>query len=537
MRKSYIFKALVIILAIAVSYSCNILSPENIPNANSFIVGSVKGDVTLIPITAYDGVAFGGFSKRFKYQGQWHMLVTNVYNYDSQYKTTTQRSQYALIRLDSASSFTIVGENLHNSKVDNYSSRSVWYMLNDYSWNIDGTKLTYEDPNNVENSEKYYRAYNDTLGYSGNWNDNVIDSYYRTNTYNYTYTDNLIDWYYKDDETERENIIEFPLPESIGGDKDSWQGYYGLSWTGEAIFQNYIYVLGGVKITPSMSTFGTISETTIKRKRVDNALGRNDSDWEVHPVDFTAAYRNGSTIKESIKISKNKNKLFFSFSYKWNATAGSYYTVDEEIWSTTDGITWTQNSVGYDDADDIDSAFTDYTKSYTKAPLTVAALEPDWAYSSSRSSYFQSYENDFVSRSIDTSTVPTDDIKTAVSQGKTSFDVTTEDIAANAYDFDNHNNFLVSADSSSWKNILIGDDVKQSMNWLTLGDWVFEIDGQIIRFVDYDKLYTTKNSGKNYEDLFVLEKSSYYSTYTSLMNSYSQSTDLATALGYKYRAD
>ncbi len=128
-----------------------------------------------------DNVVFGGFCKRFIYQGKWHVLVDNIYHYEPTTKTLNKRSSKSLIRLNDEKDISIIDQNMNNN---------LWYFYNNDNLIIEENKIWYHQTS----SSNGHIAYGDTTSYARS--EEYGEKYPYTDLiksiYRYVYTDNLV---------------------------------------------------------------------------------------------------------------------------------------------------------------------------------------------------------------------------------------------------------------------------------------------------------------------------------------------------------
>ena len=118
-KKVYLIFSL-LILVIVLIISCkkiNILSPTYIPPETDFRLPeeTIPGHIDVTTVPAKDGEVFGGFQKKFKYQGKWYILADYMYEYIPETKTLTQKSYNVILQIDDNGNINIYAKNVDYS--------------------------------------------------------------------------------------------------------------------------------------------------------------------------------------------------------------------------------------------------------------------------------------------------------------------------------------------------------------------------------------------------------------------------------------
>ena len=103
-KKVYLIFSL-LILVIVLIISCekiNILGPTYIPPETDFRLpeDTIPCHIDVNPVPAKDGEVFGGFQKKFKYQGKWYILADYMYEYIPENKILTQTAKNVILQID-----------------------------------------------------------------------------------------------------------------------------------------------------------------------------------------------------------------------------------------------------------------------------------------------------------------------------------------------------------------------------------------------------------------------------------------------------
>lgn len=57
-------------------------------------------NIIVTPEIVKDGIVFGGYGRRFKFNNEWHILATNEYKYDPNTKILTPTYKGAILKID-----------------------------------------------------------------------------------------------------------------------------------------------------------------------------------------------------------------------------------------------------------------------------------------------------------------------------------------------------------------------------------------------------------------------------------------------------
>ncbi len=449
MKGFFLRFTLLIFIILSISCGRNILEPESMPSP----IDTIPGDIILKPIPST--TVFGGFGKRFVYQGKWHVLVNNVYNYNPNTKILTKLHGKSLIRLNDEENIEILGRDLDTVKPNNYSGHMyVWHLLESNNLVIENNIITLTSTTSVFQREIYIEG---TIGWY------TVSLYGSIDVFD---SQNSVNWDYM---REVQDLVKFPLPTAVGG-TGGWQdggidlctqGYY-------TYFKGYYYVFGGYN--SSSNGFGDeISDTYVRIKAEDALDGSEESKWEIHDREF------GREIVSNGKVSKDGETLFL------DVRGSSTYL------STTDGENWT------DDTLENYNAAVPNNNWMAGSSIAPTPLEPNWAKSTKNSYYKIDEENHYVP-------IPYDDIKAAAGRGDTSFTLTEKH--KNSY-----NNFLVSSehpdnatDIEDWKSLEIINEINSSIHWTSSPKYLFAFGDKFVRFIDYDAIGENISNGNKYRD-------------------------------------
>ena len=545
----------------------DLLGPSNIPPPTDFYVppGTIPGEVDIEPIPAPDGMVFGGFEKRFIYQGKWHVLIENTYNYDPKTKTLSKSATNSIIRLEDENNILIVAKNLNPDDRDSYSP---YIFLKNNDIVIEKNKIWRNSGDSYKNNQ--LQAF--SLSSEGEvWNSflgrfdrmsyhDKVDSLYI-----YYYTENLQKVFYETSYNinmpsppyKEETLMNYPKPSEFGGDSDSWQRKYGLWDSSEAIFfKDYYYVFGGVRdflednpsgTRPASAGSYSTTETTYKRIHKNNN-GRINGNWEIITPPWGSRAGGGIPDTRNIKTTEAINKKSFSDDIAVGEAPNNdnvNYMKNEKSSDGTLKIRLSRDgktlfiAYGYEEGHYYDSSSNRWyqyaIKKYNDIWSTTDGVNweldtkenlDDAYHYGSIFNYFDDEKHKYVAKIAPTplepdwaksiknayykmdniySSIPTPyyEIRDAAERGETNFVLTDEH--KNAY-----NNFLISsvhpddAEQNDWKALRIHNYTKSSMHWISSPKYLFSFGDKLIRFVDYDSIssyYNGHTSRKRYNEL------------------------------------
>ena len=570
LMKKIKFSKLALLLILALStLSCKmaLLGPSNIPPPTDFYIppDTIPGEVDIEPIPAPDGMVFGGFEKRFIYQGKWHVLIKNTYNYDPKTKTLSKSATNSIIRLEDENNILIVAQNLHPNDSD-----SPYALLKRNDIVIEKNKI-WRNYNKSIGNNQFQAASRSSKGkvWHPSWGRFKTIAYYDKveSFYEYRYTENLQKVSISGSHNPSmpsppyvETLMTFPKPSEFGGESDSWQRKYGINDKSKAIFfKDHYYVFGGTRdwlednpsgTRPGSAGSYSTTETTYKRIHKNNN-GRINGNWEIitppwgsraggyipdtrniktteainkksfsddiavgeAPNNYNVNYMKNEKSSDGwlqIRLSRDGKTLFIGYGHEegnhihdggWSPYAIKKYN---DIWSTTDGVNWKLDTkANFDDAYYYNTSYYDYVFNYydDERHKYVAKAKP----TPLEPDWAKSTKNAYYKMDNIYSYIPTpyEEIVDAAERGETNFVLTDEH--KNAY-----NNFLISsvhpdtAEQSNWKALRIHNYTKSSMHWISSPKYLFSFGDKLIRFVDYDAIssyYDGHTSRKRYNEL------------------------------------
>ncbi|WP_297285698.1 hypothetical protein [uncultured Brachyspira sp.] len=493
-RLCFIFVLLILIIILIVSCEkFNILGPIYIPPETDFRLPeeTIPGHIDVNPVPAKDGEVFGGFRRKFKYQGKWYILADYMYEYMPERKTLTQTSKNVILQIDDDGNIIVYDK---NSK--GYSDLLKMNV-------IEEDRVLYET--SYYGKYSYFSSYFTTKNCKGKERTHTFRTSITFNNEIKTSSD-LINWQF---EGNGGNIYKtFP---SVSEDPNaSFQGRFGASGYRTIEFKYYIYVIGleedffeqnpdGCRSTdaPSFTTSKNVYYRVHKNK--DTSVGAN---WE--KINTPWGQRDNLTVrydKNKIYVTKGFRSYYENMPDAWEYRSQSFEN-DNTIWSTTDGVTWQAepNSSAYDKANEISYSLggdLPYIQNRIKTPE-----EPNWIklndgrYYKSDNSPYETYKIN--KKYYYVPIPPYEEIREAYYSGKEYFTITEEHIKTAGL-----NQFLIKDKEPNkdedWAVITPIDYTDKLMVWQSGGEKVMlNINNKAVQFVDYTQIEDMYNTIKDY---------------------------------------
>ena len=490
-RLCLIFVLLILIIILIVSCEkFNILGPIYIPPETDFRLPeeTIPGHIDVNPVPAKDGEVFGGFRRKFKYQGKWYILADYMYEYMPERKTLTQTSKNVILQIDDDGNIIVYDK---NSK-----SYSDCYYMNV----IEEDRVLYELSSYGDYSYSLSNFYTPTCKgtpYQHLFRTSItFDNMIRTSS-------DLINW-----RTEGDSANIYKTFPSVSEDPNaSFQGRFGASGYRTVEFKDYIYLIGleedffeqnpdGCR-NESEGTF-TISKNVYYRvhKNKDTSVGDN---WEKRDTPWGE--------RDNLTVRYDKNKIYATKGFRsyyehitdvWEYRAQSFEN-DNTIWSTTDGVNWQKepNSSAYNKANSIYSLGGDlpYIQNRIKTPEEPNWIKLDRYYKSDNSPY-ETYKIN--KKYYYVPIPPYEEIREAYYSGQEYFTITEEHIKTAGL-----NQFLIKDKEPNkdedWAVITPIDYTDKLMVWQSGGEKVMlNINNKAVQFVDYEQIEDMYNTIKDY---------------------------------------
>ena len=499
-KKLYLI-LLLLILIIVMMISCkkiNILGPNNIPPPTDFRLpeDTIPGHIDVNPMPAKDGEVFGGFQRKFKYQGKWYVLADYMYDYDPKSKILNRKAEDIILQIDNSGNIVVYDKD--SKGYDDLLRMNV----------IEENRVLYED--------YYYGKYSYSSSSFTTTDCKGGEDYhsFRTGiTFNNEIktSSDLINW---TTEGSDDNVYRaFPL---ISTDPNSsFQGRFGVSGYKIAEFKDYIYLIGLKEDFNEQNPNGcrnendgpfTVSKNVYYRidKNKDTSIGAN---WE--KITTPWGQRSSLSIrydKDKIYVTKGE-RVYYENDPSINKWTSKYekFENDSTIWSSTDGVNWQvePNSSAYDNSNEIYSYSSSvggdlpYIQNKIKTPE-----EPNWI-KLDNGRYYKSDNSPYATYTINNKTYylpipPYEEIRAAYDSGQEYFTITEEHIKSAGL-----NQFLTKDKEPNkdedWTVITPIDYTDKLMVWQSGGEKVMlNINNKAVQLVDYRQIEAMYNSIKDY---------------------------------------
>ena len=492
-KKLYLIFALLIFIIVLI-ISCekfNILSPTYIPPETDFRLpeDTIPSHIDVNPMPAKDGEVFGGFRRKFRYQGKWYILADYMYEYIPETKILTQTAKNVILQIDDDGNIVVYDKNskgysdlLKMNIIEEDRVLYEYYSYGTYSYSFNSfiTK-------NCKNEERTH-TFRTKITF-----DNMIKT-----------SSDLINWQF---EGNGGNIYKtFP---SVSEDPNaSFQGRFGASGYRTIEFKYYIYVIGLEEDFFEQNPDGCRSENappfTVSKdvyyrvhKNKDTSVGAN---WE--KINTPWGQRSSLYVhydENKIYVTKGERVYYEHIPGVWDYRTQSFEN-DNTIWSTTDGVTWQAepNSSAYDKANEISYSLggdLPYIPNKIKTPEEPNWIKLDRYYKSDNSPY-ETYKIN--KKYYYVPIPPYEEIRDAYYSGQEYFTITEEHIKTAGL-----NQFLIKDKEPNkdedWAVITPIDYTDKLMVWQSGGEKVMlNINNKAVQFVDYTQIEHMYNSIKDY---------------------------------------
>ena len=318
-------------------FSCkkiNILAPETIPKETKFeVLSPTPTKVDVNPQPAQNGEVFGGFTKKFFYQGEWYILANYIYNYDPTNQTLRNIGSKALLKLDKDGKLLVLGRDLGNVKDGN--GITTWTHLTECDI-IEENQVWYQDRNidkygfNTEYISYKLNGFN-VFGYKQ-------IAVLSNNLSYHAYGKDLLNWNTKG--SDRNIAMSFP---------NNWGAWFGkLSYYyphQNVYFKGKLYVLGGGEGANGRFNAGNVGDRVDRNFKNIKVIdwgkdGNNVNNWITHSYPSGV---NTSYIQAYISKYGGEEKLYIH-------VLGNYYWVfdreeDNKRWFVADLERYSHNPI------------------------------------------------------------------------------------------------------------------------------------------------------------------------------------------------
>ena len=531
-----LFLLIFIIVLIVSCKGINILSPIHIPPPTDFRLpeDTIPSYVDVNPVPAKDGEVFGGFRRKFKYQGKWYILADYMYDYDPKSKALNKKAEDIILQIDDSGNILVYDKD----------SKGYYDLLRMNV--IEENRVLYEDYNygtySYSSSSFYTTDCKGEEGYHSFRTGITFDNEVKTSS-------DLINW---TTEGSDDNVYK-TFPSVSPNPNDSFQGTFGVSSYKIVEFKDYIYLIGleedffeqnpkGCRDT-SLGSF-TVSKNVYYRidKNKDTSVGAN---WE--KINTPWGQRSSLYVhydENKIYVTKGE-RVYYENDPSINKWMSKYekFENDSTIWSSTDGVNWQAepNSSAYDNAKNVSyiGGNLPYIQNRIRTPE-----EPNWVRLDN-GRYYRSDNSPYETYTINKKTYyvpipPYEEIEAAYDSGQEYFTITEAHIKSAGL-----NQFLTKDKEPNkdedWTVITPIDYTDKLMVWQSGGEKVMlNINNKAVQLVDYRQIEAMYNSIKDYSivinDLRKTAKEYRDGTYWSdFGNSYIK--DVFIGMKYDARAD
>ncbi|MEI0564380.1 hypothetical protein [Brachyspira pulli] len=497
MKKRLYILLFLLILILLLIISCkkiNILGPVHIPPPTDFRLpeDTIPGHIDVNPMPAKDGEVFGGFQRKFKYQGKWYVLADYMYDYDPKSKILNRKAEDIILQIDNSGNIVVYDKD----------SKGYYDLLRMNV--IEENRVLYEDYNygtySYSSSSFYTTDCKGEEDYHSFRTGITFDNEVRTSS-------DLINW---TTEGSSDNVYK-TFPSVSPNPNDSFQGTFGVNDYKIVEFKDYIYVIGLKEDFDEQNPSGcrnesqgafTVSKDIYYRidKNKDTSVGAN---WEKRTTPWgQRSNLNVRYDKDKIYVTKGE-RAYYENDPSINKWVDKYekFENDNTIWSTTDGITWQvePNSSAYDNAENISSTGGDlpYIQNRIRTPE-----EPNWVRLDN-GRYYKSDNSPYETYTINKKTYyvpipPYEEIRAAYDSGQEYFTITEAHIKSAGL-----NQFLTKDKEPNkdedWTVITPIDYTDKLMVWQSGGEKVMlNINNKAVQLVDYRQIEVMYNTIKEY---------------------------------------
>ena len=487
-----LFLLIFIIVLIVSCKGINILSPIHIPPPTDFRLpeDTIPSHVDVNPVPAKDGEVFGGFQRKFKYQGKWYILADYMYDYDPKSKALNRKAEDIILQIDDSGNIVVYDKD----------SKGYYDLLRMNV--IEENRVLYEDYNygtySYSSSSFYTTDCKGEEGYHSFRTGITFDNEVRTSS-------DLINW---TTEGSDDNVYK-TFPSVSPNPNDSFQGTFGVNDYKIAEFKDYIYLIGLKEDFSEQNPSGcrnenagafTVSKDIYYRidKNKDTSVGAN---WEKRTTPWGQ--------RSSLSIRYDENKIYVTKGERgyyelgnpyWDYKTQSFEN-DNTIWSSTDGVNWQvePNSSAYDNAKNVSyiGGNLPYIQNRIRTPE-----EPNWVRLDN-GRYYKSDNSPYETYTINKKTYyvpipPYEEIRAAYDSGQEYFTITEAHIKSAGL-----NQFLTKDKEPNkdedWTVITPIDYTDKLMVWQSGGEKVMlNINNKAVQLVDYTQIEYMYNTIKDY---------------------------------------
>ena len=489
-----LFLLIFIIVLIVSCKGINILSPIHIPPPTDFRLpeDTIPSYVDVNPVPAKDGEVFGGFRRKFKYQGKWYILADYMYDYDPKSKALNKKAEDIILQIDESGNILVYDKD----------SKGYYDLLRMNV--IEENRVLYENYN--YGTYSYSSSSYTTINCKGRENYHSFRTGITFNNEIQTSSD-LINW-----TTEGARVNVYKTFPSVSTDPNaSFQGRFGVNDYKIAEFKDYIYLIGLEEDFNEQNPDGcrnenagafTVSKNVYYRidKNKDTSVGAN---WEKRTTPWgQRSNLNVRYDKDKIYVTKGE-RVYYENDPSINKWTSKYekFENDNTIWSSTDGVNWQvePNSSAYDNAKNVSyiGGNLPYIQNKIRTPEETNWVRLD------NGRYYKSDNSPYETYTINKKTYyvpipPYEEIRAAYDSGQEYFTITEAHIKSAGL-----NQFLTKDKEPNkdedWTVITPIDYTDKLMVWQSGGEKVMlNINNKAVQLVDYRQIEAMYNSIKDY---------------------------------------
>ncbi|PCG19164.1 hypothetical protein [Brachyspira sp. G79] len=466
--------------------------------------------IIVTPEIVQNGTVFGGYSRRFKFNNEWHILATNEYQYDPNTKKLSPTGKGAVLKIDNNGK-TIT--KIHSLSLgDDLEKTEYWTNLNSRKVLIEQNKVT---TLSEVKSVTYIRGQTYSFP-DGNIVDNtsIYDPNFRVIYLyelrpRYRESASLINW----NDSANQISKKYYLP-NTNFNNPNIQGRLGYH-----AYLFFFYFKGKLLFTPKR----TYVDENPTGYRDPSAPEFSSDSREYYYVDIekdTSDEKNWVTNQfpfpekrwgVNVKFYNDKIYIYGGETSKYECIGGIWYemigvdffTIEDGIWSTEDGVNWKEEK-------NVDTSKLGYVPINNVALLgygdkETTPFEPK--YTELNGKYYRTFNTTYP-------IPPVKEIIEAVERFETNFTITEEHIKnSGIYQIQMSSVHPDNAKETDWVTIVPKNQTTSSTAWASGGADLFNFNGKLVRLVDYDREFKLNtqyqealNLSKQYYNLLEMSK-------------------------------
>ncbi|OEJ14018.1 hypothetical protein BFL38_04585 [Brachyspira hampsonii] len=464
--------------------------------------------IVVTPEIVQNGTVFGGYSRRFKFNNEWHILATNEYQYDPNTKRLSRTGKGAVLKIDNNGKTITKVYGL--SLGDDLEKKEYWTNLNSKKVIMEPNRVTIPTAGTygmtIAYQEKKYeyknvKFYNDRFRYIPEIYLNVKGKA----------TSDLINWADSPDFHKK----VYKLPE-LNFDNPNFQGRIGTANSDLVL----LYFEGKFLLFIHPTIYDYYKDGFIPPSNEDLYLdskyyytldlGKDSSDpknWITNEAPwgkrYLVTYFRYDGYKMYASGGNTSKYVYDSSDGYWYLTIENSYAPDawDGIWGTKDGINWERemSSAPFKNAQDIAYFFKENPLITYKASDDGTPFEPE--YTELNGIYYRTFNTTYP-------IPPVKEIMQTAERFETNFTITEEHVKnSGIYQIQMSYVHPDNAKESDWITIVPNNQITSSTAWESGGAALFTFNGKLVRLVDYDREFKLNTQ---YEEALNLSKQ-YYS--------------------------